>query len=110
MRESARQVEQRMRSKSRLARELARDSQDDPTTASRPRSTNGPDIPRALGFGLARLGIAGAGAGIVLFAMLHWHGIPWIVGAKPAALALCVFYGCIAGLLLAPAVLRPDRH
>lgn len=57
-----------------------------------------------------RLGIAGAVAGVLLFAVLYAMGLPFIVNSPVAAGLVLLFFGTIAGLMLGGLVsLRPDH-
>ena len=57
-----------------------------------------------------RLGIAGAVAGVVLFAGLYAVGVPFIVLSPIAASLTLLFFGSVAGLMLGGLVaLRPDH-
>ena len=57
-----------------------------------------------------RLGIAGAVAGLLLFAALYATGVPFIVNSPVAAGLVLLFFGTVAGLMLGGLVsLRPDH-
>ena len=57
-----------------------------------------------------RLGIAGAVAGVMLFAVLYAMGLPFIANSPVAAGLALLFFGTIAGLMLGGLVsLRPDH-
>ena len=57
-----------------------------------------------------KLGIAGAVAGVLLFAALHAYGLPFIVNSPVAAALVLLFFGTVAGLMLGGLVaLRPDH-
>jgi hypothetical protein len=57
-----------------------------------------------------RLGIAGAVAGLLLFAVLYAMGVPFIVSSPVAAALVLLFFGTVAGLMLGGLVsLRPDH-
>jgi hypothetical protein len=56
------------------------------------------------------LGLAGAVVGALAFAVLYAMGLPFIVNSAPAAAAIAVFFGTVAGLLMGGLVtLRPDH-
>ena len=56
------------------------------------------------------LGLAGAGLGALLFAILYSMGIPFIVNSAVMAAAVIVFFGATAGLFMGGLVtLRPDH-
>lgn len=58
----------------------------------------------------ARLGIAGAVAGLLLFVVLYLAGVAFIASSPLAAALALLFFGAIAGLLLGGLVsLRPDH-
>lgn len=58
----------------------------------------------------ARLGLLGAFAGLLLFALLTWLGVAFVVNSPWAAAGVCLFFGAIAGLMLGGLVsLRPDH-
>lgn len=57
-----------------------------------------------------KLGIAGAVAGVLVFAALHAYGLPFIVNSPVAAGLVLLFFGAVAGLMLGGLVaLRPDH-
>ena len=57
-----------------------------------------------------RLGLVGAAAGAVLFAVLFARGIPYIVNSAVMAAAVLVGFGAVAGLFLGGLfTLRPDH-
>jgi hypothetical protein len=57
-----------------------------------------------------KLGIAGAVAGVLVFAALHAYGLPFIVNSPVAAGLVLLFFGTVAGLMLGGLVaLRPDH-
>jgi len=57
-----------------------------------------------------RLGIAGAVAGLLVFAGLYGKGVPFIVNSPVAAALVLLFFGTVAGLMLGGLVsLRPDH-
>ncbi|RZA18838.1 MAG: riboflavin biosynthesis protein RibA [Lysobacteraceae bacterium] len=57
-----------------------------------------------------RLGLVGAGVGLLVFAALHAYGLPLIVNSPVAAGFALLFFGTIAGLMLGGLVaLRPDH-
>jgi hypothetical protein len=57
-----------------------------------------------------RLGIAGAVAGLLMFAALYALGVPFIVSSPIAAALVLLFFGSVAGLMLGGLVsLRPDH-
>lgn len=57
-----------------------------------------------------RLGIAGAIAGLLLFAALYAGGVPFIQRSPVAAALALLFFGTVAGLMLGGLVsLRPDH-
>lgn len=56
------------------------------------------------------LGVAGALAGLLAFAVMSWLEIPFIIASPWAAGATLVFFGAIGGLMLGGLVaLRPDH-
>ena len=56
------------------------------------------------------LGIAGALAGLVAFAVMMWIGIPFVTRSPLAAGLVMVFFGAVGGLMLGGLVaLRPDH-
>ncbi|MFC5578249.1 hypothetical protein ACFPOA_09540 [Lysobacter niabensis] len=57
-----------------------------------------------------RLGIAGAVAGLLVYAALRAVGVPFIVNSPVAAALVLLFFGTVAGLMLGGLVsLRPDH-
>lgn len=57
-----------------------------------------------------RLGIAGAVAGVLIFAVLYAMDIPFIVNSAVAAALVLLGFGAVAGLMLGGLVsLRPDH-
>jgi hypothetical protein len=70
----------------------------------------GRNIWRTIVVSHARLGVLGAFAGLVLFAVLTWIGVAFVVNSPWAAAGVCLFFGAIAGLMLGGLVsLRPDH-
>ena len=57
-----------------------------------------------------KLGIVGAVAGLLVFAVMYWMGVPFIVNSAVAAVLVLLFFGAVAGLFLGGLVsLRPDH-
>jgi len=57
-----------------------------------------------------RLGIAGAIAGLLVFAALYVKGLPFIANSPVASALVLLFFGTVAGLMLGGLVaLRPDH-
>jgi hypothetical protein len=67
-------------------------------------------ISRTIVVSHVRLGIAGAVAGLLLFAALYASGLAYIVNSPVAAALTLVFFGSVGGLFLGGLVsLRPDH-
>jgi hypothetical protein len=57
-----------------------------------------------------RLGIAGAVAGLLVFAVLYLLGVQFVVASPVAAALVMLFFGAVAGLMLGGLIsLRPDH-